>query len=81
MVIEEVFVSEHSPFANKTVGSSRIHHEYGVICLAIKRPGGKTKFNPTADAPILPGDYLILMGEPVGMTKVESLNTSAAHSS
>ena len=82
MVIEEVFINEHSPLAGKTVGSSRIHHEYGVICLAIKRPGGKTKFNPTADAPILPGDYLILMGEPAGMTKVESLNSAAAaHSS
>lgn len=78
MVIEEVFINEQSPLANKTVGSSRIHHEYGVICLAIKRPGGKTKFNPTADAPILPGDYLILMGEPAGMTKVESLNGATA---
>jgi voltage-gated potassium channel len=78
MVIEEVFVNERSPLAGKTVGSSRMHHEFGVICLAIKRPGGKTRFNPTADAPIQTGDYLILMGEPAGMSKVESLNAAAA---
>ena len=75
MVIEEIFVGESSPLAGKTVGTSRIHRDFGIIILAIKHPQGKTNFNPTADTPIVAGDYLIVMGEPAGMARLESSAT------
>lgn len=78
MIIEEVFVNKGSSLDGKTVGSSRMHHDCGVICLAIKCAAG-TRFNPTADAPISAGDYLILMGEPEGMIKVEALSAAACY--
>jgi len=78
MVIEEVFVSEGSPLGGKTVGTSHIHRDFGIIILAIKHSEGKTRFNPTADVPIQPGDYLIVMGEPAGMSRLESMATAVS---
>src|SRR5207302_3718623 len=78
MVIEEIFIGDNSPFAGKTVGTSYIHRDLGIIILAIKSPQGKTRFNPTADAPIQPGDYLIVMGEPGGMARLEATAAAAA---
>ena len=78
MVIEEIFIGDNSPFAGKTVGTSYIHRDLGIIILAIKSPQGKTRFNPTADAPIQPGDYLIVMGEPGGMARLEATAAATA---
>ena len=78
MVIEEIFIGDNSPFAGKTVGTSYIHRDLGIIILAIKSPQGKTRFNPTADAPNQPGDYLIVMGEPGGMARLEATAAATA---
>src|SRR5215470_17906253 len=73
MLIEEIHVPQGSPLANSTVGSSRIHHEFGIMILAIRRSNGEIRFNPHADEPIRSGDYLIVMGEPSQMGKLEDL--------
>jgi voltage-gated potassium channel len=72
MVIEEIHVSAESPFAGRTVGSSLIHRDFAIIILAIKHEQGKTIFNPTADAVIHAGDFLIVMGEPGNMARLEA---------
>ncbi len=72
MIIEEILIPEGSPFAGTTVGDSRIHRDYGVIVLAVKRADGHTLFNPQATHPIMPGDCLIAMGEPSAMAKLEN---------
>jgi voltage-gated potassium channel len=61
--IEEIQVREGSVFSGKTVESSRIRQELGVIILAIKREQGM-HFNPAPEDRIEVGDYLIAMGEP-----------------
>jgi voltage-gated potassium channel len=78
MVIEEIKVAPHSTLANTTVGTSRIHHQFGIMILAIRGPNGEIRFNPHADVPISAGDYLIAMGEPSQMSKLEELASQAA---
>src|SRR5260370_1194493 len=73
MVIEEIRVGGQSPLAASTVGSSGIHHQFGIMILAIRRADGETRFNPAAQDPIRAGDYLIAMGEPPQLAKLEAL--------
>ncbi|HEV8525554.1 MAG TPA: potassium channel protein [Terriglobales bacterium] len=73
--IEEIHVEPGSVFAGATIGSSKIRQETGVIVLAIKREGGMT-FNPAPEDSIEAGDYLIAMGEPASLRRLEQ--TAAA---
>jgi len=68
--IGEILVSSNSEFAGKTVGSSRIRQDRGVIILAIKREDGM-RFNPAPDDLIQPGDCLIAMGQPAQLRQLE----------
>ena len=68
--IGEVAVHADSEFAGKTVGSSRIRQERGVIILAIKREQGM-HFNPSPEDIIQPGDTLIAMGQPMQLRQLE----------
>ncbi|HMF91619.1 MAG TPA: potassium channel protein [Candidatus Angelobacter sp.] len=78
MIIEEIRVGEGSALAQTTVGASGIHHQFGIMILAIRRAGGETRFNPTAQEPIHAGDYLIAMGEPAQLATLENLAARAA---
>src|SRR6201993_1206818 len=68
--IGEVQVGPNSEFSGKTVGSSRIRQERGVIILAIKRGQGM-HFNPSPEDLIQPGDCLIAMGQPAQLRQLE----------
>lgn len=68
--IGEIAVHSNSEFAGKTVGSSRIRQERGVIILAIKREQGM-RFNPSPEDVIQPGDTLIAMGQPTQLRQLE----------
>jgi len=68
--IGEIVVGSASEFAGKTVGSSRLRQERGVIILAIKRGQGM-HFNPSPDDVIQPGDCLIAMGQPAQLRQLE----------
>ena len=73
MVIEEIRIGPHSPLAQTTVGGSRIHHQFGIMILAIRRNDGEIRFNPHATESIHSGDYLIAMGEPSQLGRLEEL--------
>jgi voltage-gated potassium channel len=73
MLIEEIRISPESPLAGTTVGSSGIHHKFGIMILAIRHADGNTRFNPEAPEPIQGDDHLIAMGETPQLTKLESL--------
>ncbi len=68
--IDEIYVTESSSLAGKTIGGSRIRQDTGVIVLAIKRADGM-HFNPAPEDPIRVGDYLIAMGEPAKLRSLE----------
>jgi uncharacterized protein with PhoU and TrkA domain len=48
------------------------------MILAIRRADGATRFNPTAQESIRAGDYLIAMGEPGQLAKLENMAARAA---
>ena len=75
--IGEIHVAPDSVFAGKTVGSSRIRQDRGVIILAIKKEKGM-RFNPAPEDRIEPGDYLIAMGEPAQLRHLEQSATTRA---
>jgi len=78
MLIEEVRISPQSKLVDATVGGSGIHHQFGIMILAIRGANGETRFNPEAPEPIHSGDTLIAMGEPAQLVKLESLAAGAA---
>jgi len=73
--IGEISVGPQSSFAGKTIETSRIRQERGVIVLAIKRSQGM-HFNPAPDDRIEAGDFLIAMGEPAQLRQVEQMAAS-----
>jgi voltage-gated potassium channel len=68
--IGQVPITPRSPFAGKTIETSRIRQDRGVIILAIKRQAGM-RFNPAPDDRIEAGDFLIAMGEPQQLRELE----------
>ena len=70
--IGEIYISTNSAFSGKTIESSRIRQDRGVIVLAIKREQGM-RFNPSPDDRIEPGDCLIAMGEPAQLRQLEQM--------
>jgi voltage-gated potassium channel len=77
MLIEEIRILPKSSLAGTTVGSSGIHHNFGIMILAIRHADGNTRFNPEAHEPIGPDDFLIAMGETAQLAKLESLAASS----
>ncbi len=75
LVIEEVFVEPGSSFAGTTIGGSRLRQDMGVIVLAIKRAGAM-RFNPAPEDSIEAGDFLIAMGEPSNLRRLEQTATA-----
>src|SRR5579872_5035529 len=74
--IGEIHITPDSTFAGKTLESSRIRQERGVIVLAIKR-SEDMRFNPAPDERIEPGDCLIAMGEPAQLRRLEQTAASS----
>jgi voltage-gated potassium channel len=74
--IGEIQVTGSSVFAGKTIESSRIRQDRGVIILAIKRHEGM-RFNPAPDEKIQPDDFLIAMGEPAQLRRLELTASSS----
>ena len=70
--IGEICVGRDSSFAGKTIETSRIRQDRGVIILAIKRENGM-RFNPSPEDRIEPGDFLIAMGEPSQLRQLEQM--------
>ncbi|HSB16245.1 MAG TPA: potassium channel protein [Bryobacteraceae bacterium] len=77
VAIEQVRVAEQSEFASKTLKQMQIRRDVGVIVLAIRRADGSMLFNPPAEAEINGGDFLIVMGEPPGLRRLEVLMAGA----
>jgi len=71
--IEQVRVSAASEIASKTIREMQVRRDMGVIVMAIRRADGHMLFNPTADAPVEAGDYLIVMGKREDLNALEVL--------
>jgi voltage-gated potassium channel len=72
-----VQVSAESDMPGRSLAELRLRSEYKVIVLAIRRETGM-EFNPPAEAVIQAGDYLIVMGEPDPLRRLEARVAGAA---
>ena len=73
--MDEIPVASSSKLAGKTIATSGIRQQMGVIVLAIHRKTGM-HFNPTSDDVIEAGDALIAMGEPEQLRLLEKAATA-----
>lgn len=71
--IEEIRIEPSSPFAGKTVSGAKIRQDLGIIVLAIKHAEQAMQYNPTSHDPIQAGDYLIVMGQPEQLRRMEEI--------
>jgi voltage-gated potassium channel len=71
--IEEVRVAADSKLAGSCFRDEDIRHRLGVVVLAIRREDGRLEFNPRPDRTIIPGDFLIAMGDSQKLRELEKL--------
>jgi len=69
--MEEVIIKETSQLVGKSLDESGIGRELGIIIVAIKKPDGEMKFNPTFKSAIIAGDTLIALGESSKLKNLE----------
>ncbi len=74
--LAEVKISSGSRLVGQSFRESRVRHEMGVIVLAVKRDGDM-RYNPMPDERMAAGDFLIAMGEPAGLRKLEDVAAGA----
>ncbi len=70
--IAQIQVHPDSHLIGQTLAQSNIRHNPGVIVLAIKR-GEEMRVNPSRDDVMRAGDFLIAMGEPAAVRKLEEM--------
>lgn len=61
--LEETQVQVASPLIGKSLQTSNLRHDLGLIIVAIKRPSGRMMFNPPPETVIETGDILIALGD------------------
>ncbi len=71
--IEEVQIDSASALAGQTVSGSNIRQDLGIIVLAIKRAGAPMHYNPASQDKIEAGDFLIVMGPPEQLRRMETI--------
>lgn len=71
--MEEVVIQESSSLVGKSLDESGIGRELGIIIVAIKKPDGSMKFNPTFKSAIVTGDTLIALGESSKLKNLEAM--------
>jgi voltage-gated potassium channel len=71
--MEQVRVDHGCEMSEKSLRDLQLRREIGVIVLGIRRSSGAMEFNPTAESVIHAGDFLIVMGEPQALRRLESL--------
>jgi Trk K+ transport system NAD-binding subunit len=72
MNLAEATVSARSRAAGTTIAAARLHSEYRVIVVAVKREGTML-FNPLPEEELRPGDILVLMGHAERIRKTARL--------
>ncbi len=70
--IEEIYISESSPLANKTLMELSLSKIMHVIIIAIRRQDN-TIFGPTGRTKIIPEDYIMVLGSREGLDSIAKM--------
>lgn len=62
--VREIAVAEDSQMAHKTLAEAHVRQVLGGMVFAIKRPNGKTLFDPVSETRLEPGDVLVVLHKP-----------------
>lgn len=73
LFMEELVISDKTPFAGKKLIDSGLRKKYNVIVIAIKRGDEPMIFNPKANVFILAGDILIVLGDSDNIAALEKV--------
>ncbi len=71
--LDEIRVPEKSTLVGKTLMESGLRQSYGIIIVAIRKPDGVMRFNPSGDTGVDAGDVLLALGE---KQKIKALRNS-----
>ncbi len=71
--MEEAVIPEHSLITGKTVVSSNLRQDFGVIIVAIKRSTGAMVFNPGPQEKFNPGDVIVVIGKRSEMKRMSEV--------
>ncbi|MBU4002734.1 MAG: TrkA family potassium uptake protein, partial [Proteobacteria bacterium] len=71
--MEEIAVNKKSKLVNVMLKDSGIRQLFNLIIIAIKKPDGNMKFNPSFESIIHEGDTLIAVGEDDNLKKLEEI--------
>jgi voltage-gated potassium channel len=78
--LEEIRVTPASGLVGKTLISSGVRKELGVIIVGIKKDDGRMVFNPASATVIESGDILITLGEPAAIQNLERIASAGGKS-
>jgi voltage-gated potassium channel len=71
--LDDIVVTNKSPFVNKPISESRIREDSGATILAVKSPDGKLAYNPKANMVLREGDVMIVVGTTEELRKAEKM--------
>lgn len=71
--MEEAIIPENSPINGKTVVSSSLRQDFGVIIVAIKRKSGEMVFNPGPNETFNAGDVIVVIGKKAEMRRMSAV--------
>ena len=74
--IEESRVTADSALVGKTLITSGIRRDLGIIIVGIKKAAGQMLFNPSPETMIESGDVLITLGEPAAIENLDLIASS-----
>ena len=69
--MEQVKVSDRSPYAGKSLLDAGIRTKFGVIIVGIKHVRGEMEFNPAPEDVLQSGDELVVLGRPENVKALE----------
>ncbi|RMH02531.1 MAG: potassium channel protein [Planctomycetota bacterium] len=64
VLIDEVRLPTGLPADQRSLAALRLGSRFSLIAVAVHRADGSRTFNPRADAPLAPGDALLVLGSP-----------------